>query len=612
MPDPSNVEHVENLLITAGILGSEIVMRQFDTERIYVVSVPPEHLVNASAYAREMERRLADESESVVVTVRALSEPVVVDDGPVRHLDDPRVSKLMQLLTARSRTSETQPSLSYIPNKMVNLETVLAARHHLIFGRRGAGKTALLLEARKALLDEGTITTWVNVQPMRGEGIERTFLHMQEAVLHALVTEIHARGLSHAKFASEVAELLDLLQQQLEASIASPTSIRRLIPTIQKVLHRATSSLDARLYLFLDDFYYMPRTQQAGLLDLLHGSTRDANIWLKVTSIRHLTRWFRASPPTGLQTGQDADIIDLDLSLQEPSAAVDFLGEVLTAYCSHVGIPTSRQVVSRGGLDRLVFASGGVPRDFLTLGAASVEKARSRSGSAVGATDVNQAAGDAARSKISELQDDLASNIGFAAQTYQALTRVREFCLDQKSFTYFRVDFRDRDRNPDSYGVLTRLLEVRLVHLVDASVSDRDQAGERSECYSLDLSQYSGSRLKHGLRVLDLVDGRLVSKQTRVAGPVLRGDSSRQVLTILRGAPMLPLSLFSDLVTTFQPGIDNVESIFARRRSVTMDELVLGTGLAYQEVADMVAALIEQGRAEEFDADGVAAYRSVK
>lgn len=610
MPDASPTAHVEEILAAAGINEHAVSMRQFDTERIYVVSVPSTRLVEATEIARDVERQLAGESESVVVTVRALPQSTVENVGPVTSLNDPRVSKLMQLLTSRSRTSETQPSLSYIPNKIVNLETVAAARHHLIFGRRGAGKTALLLEARKVLREEGAITTWVNVQPMRGEGIERTFLHIQEAVLHALVSDIHARGVAHAQFADEVSDLLDTLQQQLDSAVASPTSVRRLVPTIQNVLRRATSSLDARLYLFLDDFYYMPRNQQADILDLLHGSTRDANIWLKVTSIRHLTRWFRPSPPTGLQTGQDADIIDLDLSLQEPSAAVDFLGEVLTAYCSHVGIPTSRQVFSRSGLDRLVFASGGVPRDFLTLGAASVEKARSRSGSTVGASDVNQAAGDAARSKISELQDDLASNIGFAAQTYQALTRVREFCLDQKSFTYFRVDFRDRDKNPDSYGVLTRLLEVRLVHLVDASVSDRDQAGERSECYSLDLSQYSGSRLKHGLRVLDLVDGRLVSKQTRVAGPVLRGDSSRQVLTILRGAPVMPLVLFSDLVNTFQPGIDAVESVFARRRSVTMDELVLSTGLAYQEVADMVATLIEQGRAEEFDADGVAAYRT--
>jgi hypothetical protein len=612
MPDSSATAHVEKMLDAVGIVRSHVAVRQFDTERIYVVSVPSDRLIDATEHARDLERQLAHESESVVVTVRALPETATANVGPVSNLDDPRVSKLIQLLTSRSRTSETQPSLSYVPNKVVNLETVLAARHHLIFGRRGTGKTALLLEARKALLEEGAVTAWVNVQPMRNEGIERTFLHVQEAVLHALVSNIHARDLAHSQFASEVSSLLEVLRDELDAAVASPVSVRRLVPTIQNVLRRAMGSLETRLYLFLDDFYYMPRAQQADLLELLHGSTRDANIWLKVTSIRHLTRWFRPSPPTGLQTGQDADIIDLDLSLQEPTATVEFLGRVLTAYCSHVGIPTSRQVITRGGLDRLVFASGGVPRDFLTLGAASMEKARSRSGSTVGASDVNQAAGDAARSKISELEDDLASNIGFAAQTYQALTRVREFCLDQKSFTYFRIDFRDKDRNPDSYGVLTRLLEVRLVHLVDASVSDRNQAGERSECYSLDLSQYSGSRLKHGLRVLDLAEGALVSKQTRVQGPVLKGDSSRRVLTILRGAPIMPLSIFADLVGTFQPGIDAIEQVFARRRSVTTDELVLSAGLAYEDVSDMVASLIDQGRVEEFDADGVPAYRLVK
>jgi hypothetical protein len=96
-----------------------------------------------------------------------------------------------------------------------------------------------------------------------------------------------------------------------------------------------------------------------------------------------------------LQTGQDVDIIDLDLSLQDPGAAANFLSEVLTAYCNAVHINTTANVISREALDRLVFASGGVPRDFLTLAASAISIDRNRTGArAVGISSVNQAAGE--------------------------------------------------------------------------------------------------------------------------------------------------------------------------------------------------------------------------
>gem|GEM_PF-7085313 len=193
--------------------------------------------------------------------------------------------------------------------------------------------------------------------------------------------------------------------------------------------------------------------------------------------------------------------------------------------------------------------------------------------------------------------------------------------MDEKNFTYFRVDFRDKERKPDEYGVLTRLLEVRLVHLIDQSVSDGAKAGERSECYSLDLSQYSSDRLKQGIRVLDLEDGLLVSKQTRIvgkqalatggAGRKVVGATAREVVQILRGAPLLELARFRDLVQTFEPLMAELEKALHGRPSSTIDEIVLRVRRPYQEVADALAEFIEQGRAITIDADGHEAYQLV-
>lgn len=622
MTEPHGVDLIVKRMSEASVSEVEVQVRQFEGERIYLVNVPKEQVSLASELARTLEDELASESQTIVVTVRAGRVATPVDAGPLQGLADPRVNTLVQLLTSRSRTAEGQPSLAYIPNNTSNLAAVTGARHHLIFGRRGAGKTALLLEAKRVLEADGQVTAWVNAQPYRSEGIERAFLRIAAALCDALIVTAQARNLTAPAFFYQLSQMRDRIIHLLDALSTASTTVRRLVPDLQIVIKRTTSTMGDSVYLFIDDFYYLPRFQQADILELIHSSTRDANVWLKVASIRHLSRWFRTSPPTGLQTGQDVALIDLDLSLQDTKATANFLTEVLRAYCGHAGISNLHSLMTTKAVNRLVFASGGVPRDFLTLAAAAIARGRSKMGARqVGVSAVNQAAGDAARTKIGELEDDLASNIGYAAQTHQALTRVREFCLDEKNFTYFRVDFRDKERNPDEYGVLTRLLEVRLVHLIDQSVSDGSKAGERSECYSLDLSQYSSYRLKQGIRVLDLEDGLLISKQTRIvgkqamatggAGRKFVGATAREVVGILRGAPLLELTRFRDLVRKFAPLVEELEKALRGRQSSTMDEIVLRLERPYQEVADALAEFIEQGRAVAIDADGREAFHLV-
>lgn len=620
MAQTSGESLIAQRFANASIKHVSVDVRDFPGERIYLVSVPRGDLAVASELARALEEELASTGENVVVTVRAERTEAAAVTGPLKSLADRRVDILVQLLTSRSQTAEGQPSLSYIPNNTSNLAAVTGARHHLIFGRRGAGKTALLLEAKRLLEGDDHVTAWVNAQPFRNEGIERSFLRIIQALLSALLTASQARSQTHAVFYEEIEGAAGRVKGLLESPETPRKIVRQLVPDLQIAIRRATASMGEPAYLFIDDFYYLPRFEQADVLDLLRSSTRDADVWMKVASIRHLTRWFRPSPPTGLQTGQDASLIDLDLSLQDTRMTVAFLTEVLKAYCSHSGIANLNQLMTKQAVDRLVFASGGVPRDFLTLAASAISQTRSKADARqVGVSAVNQAAGDAARTKIGELEDDLASNIGYAAQTAQALTRVRAFCLDEKNYTYFRVDFRDKERSPDEYSVLSRLLEVRLVHLVDSSVSDGSKAGERSECYCLDLSQYSSYRLKQGLRVLDIEDGFLISRQTRIigkraalsndSGKVIVGRTAREVVQILRAGPLLELHRFADLVQLFSPLGDEIEKALKGRRSSTVDEIALRVNRPYQEVVDGLAELLDQGRVISIDADGREAFQ---
>jgi hypothetical protein len=155
---------------------------------------------------------------------------------------------------------------------------------------------------------------------------------------------------------------------------------------------------------------------------------------------------------------------------------------------------------------------------------------------------VNQAAGDAMGARIQELEEDMASNVHSADRTLDALKVVRNFCLEEKSYTYFLVSHRSKENDPRRYSTLTELLDVRLLHLIAASVSDSHEAGQRYEAYMLDLSQFSGARLKQGIQVLDFAGGKLVAHKTRSSAKARTGDSPLQVIAILRKAPNFDLS----------------------------------------------------------------------
>jgi len=269
-------------------------------------------------------------------------------------------------------------------------------------------------------------------------------------------------------------------------------------------------------------------------------------MWLKIAGIQHQTRWFIPVPPTGLQTGHDATIISLDVTLEHPEKAKAFLSSVLKGYVEECGALPIGSVFSSSALERLVLASGGVPRDFLTLCASAIQTARQRpNAKTVGVQDVNNAAGVAGQTKLQELEDDAAATMGRSAELVKSLNIVREFLLSQQEITFFRVDFRDKEAHATEYRVLQALADLRMLHLINNSLSDPHHAGQRSEVYLLDLSQYSGARLKQGLHVLDFERGHIVMKRTRSNEPVRAGDTVLKLLSLLRRAPAFELAQLS-------------------------------------------------------------------
>lgn len=535
---------IEDELQKAGITPLSVEIRTFPNEVIAIIEVDRDYEA-ALAVAQNIDNQL--ENGFVTIRQKKTVAPRAANTR-ISGVHDEKISDLIRLLNSRSRTSETQPSLRYIGDVAERLSLAISPRHHLIFGRRGVGKTALLLEAKRVLELQGCNVLWINMQSLRSLGAPHAFLTVALRICDLILGTYASRN-----EVSQGHESLKLLratiEQWFQPNIASLDDVALLVPQLQQVCARFCMQSDSSFFVFLDDIHYLRSTDVPKFLDLIHGVTRDCPVWLKVAGIQHQTRWFIPDPPTGLQTGHDATIINLDVTLEQPEKAKIFLEKILKGYAEESNALPLSSVVSASAVDRLVLASGGVPRDFLTLCAASLQTARQRlNAKTMGVQDVNNAAGIISQTKQQELEDDAASTSGRSAFLVSSLNIVREFLLTAQQITFFRIDFRDKELHQGEYRALQALADLRMIHLINASLSDPHHAGQRSEVYLLDLSQYSGSRLKQNLYVLDFEKGHMVLKRTRSAEPARVGDTVLKLVSLLRRAPMLELRKLSSSI----------------------------------------------------------------
>ena len=262
---------------------------------------------------------------------------------------------------------------------------VSVLRHHLIFGRRGRQNCAEWSKFDRPIEDRRARSVWMNMQTYRHEPIQRIFLYFVQKICDAIAMLLQGRTVDAERCAAS--------NRAGRAGSTGPRPRRTSRSRMHSVLSQRCNSSIGRSRecgrssaLRLHGRLRLPQREPNNrrLLDMFHGCVRDTDAWLKIASIRHLTRWFQSSPPLGLQTGHDAAHVDLDVTLQDPQRATQFLESVLLTYAQHAGVRRLSAVYARGALDCLVLASGAVPRDYLTLAANALTRAQTRKSEARG------------------------------------------------------------------------------------------------------------------------------------------------------------------------------------------------------------------------------------
>ena len=373
-------------------------------------------------------------------------------------LELPEIAQLLTLVEEATRSTAEGVQFFVEPAEDA-LCRAKSKRHHIVFGRRGSGKSSLLHKAAADLTCERRPMAWVDLEAFKGHSYpdllisvllktleefkkwletaatapaNRTSLWKKffggkpsrppfdRAACDALIHEISKhlddlKGQLHAADDAEIeaseehgATVKDSVTVNISGGVKSPVArlssslgekieqgasaqvkqsesyrrlkveyLRRHVMDFQAIFGQMSKLSDGDAFLFLDDLYHLRRQEQPLVVDYLHSIAKGNRLWLKIGTIKHRSSWYvHGSPPQGMKLGDDADEIDLDLTLEKYSLAKEFLRKILQNLARSVGLSEKLDFLTDTGLDRLVLASGGVARDFLTILRRSITAAR--------------------------------------------------------------------------------------------------------------------------------------------------------------------------------------------------------------------------------------------
>jgi hypothetical protein len=365
---------------------------------------------------------------------------------------------------------------------------------HIVRGRRGVGKSTLIGRAVEILTAAGNAAVVLDMQgysTLTGD-------ELVVEVMADICRQLGTRGTSKPN-----TDLMELSEKLLDGSL----QLQRVPPTMKRIIGDLTRELKDHVFVFLDDYHLIDHDSQPLLLHYLHACLKGANGWLKVAGLSSLLNTYAPGTRQGLQVPGDAQIISLDLTLENPEAAEAHLRAILESFLNIVGFKLTHSVIPPVAFRRLVWATAGVPRDFLQMFARSAEHARRNKHHAVTISDVNVTIGEFGQEKMNDLKEDARNS---ADELSMALSQLESLCLDERKINAFLV----RSESSKTRDIVRSLSDLRMIHLIHQAITP-DRAGERYEAYIIDYSIFTGFRRRRNVKEMVPTDQQFKAADLR-------------------------------------------------------------------------------------------------
>jgi AAA domain-containing protein len=427
------------------------------------------------------------------------------------------------------------------------LADMVAKQNHVVFGRRGCGKT-LLMQTTQEKVDESVRVVYINCEDYKQHSFPNVLIEILDNLFEELeknlrgwfgrkrrsrqlISEIRtdlaqlkegadeadrtirktdsaelstkasvglaAEGLGVG--ATEASERKAALEQEYKQHDSKIQRLNLLLPKLKGRIREffEISAEVKSVFLELDDFYHLPRTMQPHVADYVHRLCKDVPLYFKFATLRHASMLFadRGNQPTGAQERHDYQPINVDFTLADFKKTADQLREILYRYGEKAGMDRGQidALFMGEGFDRLVLASGGVPRDFLSLLLEALSP-KAPGEEKIGKDDVRILSLTVLQRRIEELKVDSEQ------QDQDALIRgiyaIRKFCLDKKANVFLLADRVLQEPN-GIRDLINRLLDYRIIHSVGSALTHKSIPGTFN-AYMIDIGAYANLRKLEG------------------------------------------------------------------------------------------------------------------
>lgn len=407
---------------------------------------------------------------------------------------------LSQSLTVGKSTLNSDFHKKFIPFLGGEERKIYSDANHIVFGRRGAGKSSLILYAANKAKSDNYPFVWIALQQYRS----RKDLLVIPQVLYEIVEAMQDQQADEslvARLKEKLSRLedkgLDITQADIDTFL--PVFSRGLLGFVNKY---------GKLFVFIDDLHLVDESLQPYLLSTIYSFSRGNNIYIKIATIENLSNLYNERKQEGLQTPGDAQVIRLDHSLVEPMIALKHIKQILNSYVTYVGIPSLSILCGKNVIERLVWVSAGVPRDAIYIFNNSLAKAQSQARNVVAVTDVNMSAAESLTEKERNISDDSPDGGG---DIKRVIDDIKRFCLKEVKQNAFLVHI---EPNNNKYQLIKRISDLRFIHVLHPGITP-EKAGEKYEAFLLDYAFYTGFRKAPSVKEFTPEPGILSAKDLR-------------------------------------------------------------------------------------------------
>lgn len=453
-------------------------------------------------------------------------------------MDRESIDKLTTYIEENLRAT-VNSGMSFIdPN---NFKRKLASKqNHVVFGRRGSGKSSLSSSLKKS---DNHIFIYINLENFKDISFPNIILHVLKSGFSQIRKELkrpfYKPSWSAYSSRKQLLKAINSLKEELakpdnqtfekrnkeaeaievgaEGKGASSSVnagaksakeeelttsfekdkleiLKLSIDEYQEFFNELSHSFNNKpIYLVLDDMYFLKKGIQPYFIDYIHRLSKGTNLYIKVATIKHRSLLYQQVEGSyvGTEIGHDIHDLDLDYTLDKFEDLKNFMKQLLEHASNESGAKLNIDDLFAGdSFPQLCLASGGVPRDFLSLFLKIANQCLVRD-EKINKVAVTDAAIASIGNKMTSIDKD-SENESEILEAY--LSEIKNFVYTTHRTNAFLVAKQDLEKYKQIRQALRELVDMRLLHIIDSNTSCAPSDGRRYEAYIIDVGLYENSR----------------------------------------------------------------------------------------------------------------------